>query len=353
MATDKIRLASVGIGRWACVLARAACRGDVIDLVNCYTRDQEKRDSFREEFGVARGSASYEELLADDEVEGVLITTPNDVHKPFILQALEAGKAVYTDKPIAHTAKDGAEIAEAVAESGQVFAVGHSARRLGGTRAMKQWLDRGHVGDVSLAEANFSNERGLELTPDTWRWYADKDPGGALIQLGVHHVDNLRYLLGPVRSVSAHARRLHTPAEVTDAVMSVLEFDSGPLGYVGTGWASPGVYTLSLQGTKTNMRYSLDFSYWKDSHLVDGRSSLFAQQLNEWEGSVVDIPQTDMLREQLEEFALAARGEATVEVDASEGLQNLAVVEAALESSSRGGDAIAPTEILKAAGERS
>ena len=50
-----------------------------------------------------------------------------------------------------------------------MFAVGHSSRRLSGHREMKRWLDDGRIGEISLAEANFSNERGLELTPQTWR----------------------------------------------------------------------------------------------------------------------------------------------------------------------------------------
>ena len=134
----------------------------------------------------------------------MLVTTPNDTHKAVILESLDAGKAVYTDKPIAHTMEDAGEIARAAAASGVPFAVGHSARRLGGHRAMKQWVETGKIGQVSLAEANFSNERGLELTTDTWRWFADKSPGGAMIQLGVHHADNLQYLLGPVAAVSSH-----------------------------------------------------------------------------------------------------------------------------------------------------
>jgi predicted dehydrogenase len=346
----KVRLAPVGLGRWAKVLARAARRGDVIDLVSCYSRSEDKRREFMEELGVPRSAASYQELLADEEVEGVLITTPNDTHRDMIIQALEAGKAVYVDKPIAHSLDDAAAIGAAVEESGQVFAVGHSARRLGGCRVMKRWIEDGTLGKVSLAEANFSNERGLELTPRTWRWYADKSPGGSMIQLGVHHADNLQYLLGPVRSVTAHARRLHTRAEVPDAVMAILEFESGPLGYLGAGWASPGVYTINLQGTAKNLRYDLDFTHWHESHEADKYSVLRSQDYGATERPVVELPRTDMFREQLEEFALAIRGQAEIEVGASEAIRALAVVHAALVSSDRGGQAVELAEVLRGAG---
>jgi predicted dehydrogenase len=348
---EKVRLAPVGLGRWAKVLARGALRGEVIELVSCFSRSREKRDAFQEEFAVPRAASSYDELLDDSEVEGILITTPNDTHKPLIVEAAAAGKAVYTDKPISHTLEDAVAIAAAVRETGIVFSVGHSARRLSGHRQMKRWIDQGLLGDVSLAEANFSNERGLELTPETWRWYASKSPGGSFIQLGVHHADTLQYLLGPARSVTAHARRLYTKAEVPDAVMAIVEFESGPLGYLGAGWASPGVYRMNLLGTKANLMYDLDFTRWAESHEADRYSTLYSQAYGEIERSRVDLPATDMFLEQLDEFALAIRGEGQIEVGAAEATAALAVVRAALESSDRNGAAVTLSEVIEVAGE--
>lgn len=347
---DKVRLASVGLGRWARVLARGARRGDVVDLYSCFSRDEGRRRAFCEEHGIQRSAGSLAELLADPDLEGVIVTTPNDTHRDVILQALEAGKAVYTDKPIAHTLEDANRIAAAVADSDQVFAVGHSSRRLSGHRTMRRWIDEGKIGEVSLAEANFSNERGLELTPQTWRYFADKSPGGAFIQLGVHHADTLQYLLGPIRTVSAHARRLFTKAEVPDAVMAICEFESGALGYIGTGWASPGVYSMNLLGTRANLMYDLDFTHWDESHLADDWSSLRSQFYGESVRQPVELARTDMFREQLEEFALAIRGRAQVEVGAAEAVRALAVVRAVIESSKRNGTAVAIDDVIAMAG---
>ncbi len=347
---DKVRLASVGLGRWARVLARGARRGDTVELYSCFSRDEERRRAFCEEYDVPNSAATYEELLADPQVEGVVVTTPNDTHRDVIIQALEAGKAVYTDKPIAHTLEDASRIAAAVEATGQVFAVGHSSRRLSGHREMRRWIEDGRIGDISLAEANFSNERGLELTPQTWRFYADKSPGGAFIQLGVHHADTLQYLLGPVKQVSAHARRLYTKSEVPDAVMAICEFESGALGYIGTGWASPGVYTMNLLGTKANLMYDLDFTHWDESHQADDWSTLRSQFYGESERQRVELQRTDMFREQLEEFGLAIRGQATVEVGAVEAVRALAVVRAVLESSQRNGAAVRLDDVIADAG---
>lgn len=338
--SDKVRLASVGLGRWARVLARGAQRGDVVELYSCFSRSEDKRKAFMEEYGVPKSASTYEELLADPDVEGVIITTPNDTHREVITAALEAGKAVYTDKPIAQTLEDALAIKQVVEKTGGVFAVGHSARRLSGNRVMKQWIDDGTLGGVSMVEANFSNERGLELTPETWRWYLSKTPGGPLIQLGVHHADNLQYLLGPVKAVSAHTRKLFTKAEVPDATMAILEFESGALGYLGCGWASPGIYQIRLQGTKQNLMYDLDFTHWDEAHEADAYSTLVSQAYGQQDRSPVDLPPTDMFREQLEEFGLAARGEATVEVQVDDAIRALAIVHTAIESDRLNGKAV-------------
>lgn len=346
---NPVRLAPVGLGRWARVLARGAQRGEVVELASCFSRDETRRAAFQQEFGIPRAAASYQELLADPEIDGIVVTTPNDTHREVCVQALEAGKAVYTDKPIAHTLADANAITAAVEATGGVFAVGHSARRLAGHREMARWIADGRLGDVSLAEANFSNERGLELTPQTWRYFADKSPGGAFIQLGVHHADTLQAMLGPVRSVTAQVRKLYTKAEVPDAVMAICEFESGALGYLGTGWASPGVYRMSVLGTKAALNYDLDFTKWDESHQADDWARLEAQFYGESERTVLDPPRTDMFREQLDEFALAIRGQAKVEVGATEATRALAVVQAALLSSERGGAAVELQEAIESA----
>jgi predicted dehydrogenase len=347
--SEPLRLAVIGLGRWAHVLSHAVRRGDEIDLVNCFSRSEEKRSEFQSTFNVGRSSATLEELLADDEVEGVVVTTPNDTHRDVITTCLRAGKPVYTEKPISTTLDDAVVIRAVVEETGLPFAVGHSARRLSGSRVMKRWIEDGSLGGLSMIETNFSNERGLELTPDTWRWYNDKAPGGPFTQLGVHHTDNMQYLAGPIRAVTAHTRKVFTKAEVPDTVMAIMDFESGALGYMGTGWASPGIYTINVQGTKANLRYDLDFTHWDDSHIADDYSSLVSQEMGQVSRSPVELPRTDMFLEQLVEFGRAARGEATIEVGVEESVSALAAVHAGILSAQRDGSMVTVAEVIDAA----
>src|ERR1700675_5150542 len=121
-------------------------------------------------------------MLGHPSIEGVMLTVPNEQHLPIAAQVAKAKKHVYTEKPIASTLEEGLEIAALEQKFGITVTVGHSARLMAGIRKIREAIDSGELGRVAFIEANFSNERALELTPKTWRWYREKAPGGRLCQ---------------------------------------------------------------------------------------------------------------------------------------------------------------------------
>ena len=331
MADGPVRVASVGLGRWAKTLAEAIRRSDRLKIVSCYSRAEKNRATFSQQIG-CRAAKSYAELLQDPEVEGILITTPNDAHTAPILEAAEKGKHIYVDKPIAHTIAEAIKIDLGCREAGVILSVGHSARRLRGSRKIKEIIEQGGIGKLVMAECNFSNDRSLELTPDKWRWYKDKSPGGPLIQLAVHHADTLHYLFGPVRNVSAMAKRLYTPAEIEDVTMTILEMASGQLCYIGSNWASQGTFYTYVYGMDANLYFTVDFNFWHRSEVVDQHSRLEIQHRGSSEHKPIALSQGDMFREELEEFAECIREKKRPEVGGPEAIAALAVVHAAIRS---------------------
>ena len=188
MMSEKIKLGIVGLGRWAKVLTAAAKTSEKIEIVAGHSRSQEKRDAYTEDFGI-KTYDSLGKLLKLNEVEGVIITVPNEQHYSVAKQIAEAGKHVYTEKPISNILEDGLRMQDLQRKHNITVTVGHSARLLQGIKMMKDALGSGELGKLSFIEANFSNERALELTPDTWRWYRDRAPGGPLSQLAIHMFD--------------------------------------------------------------------------------------------------------------------------------------------------------------------
>src|SRR4030081_2322320 len=204
MTSNQVKVGIVGLGRWAKVLTRAAWQSDLLRITAGYSRSEEKRTAFQKEFGVP-AVPDLPTMLADPGIDGVVITVPNEQHLSIAREVAKAGKHVYTEKPIASTLEEGLEIEALERTFGVTVTVGHSARLMAGIRRIKEGIDAGEFGRVAFIEANFSNERALELTPKTWRWYKDKAPGGPLSQLAIHQFDVMQYLGGEVLAASSIA----------------------------------------------------------------------------------------------------------------------------------------------------
>lgn len=138
--TEPVRLRAIGLGRWVNALADAYTRSDAVELVACFTRSEDKLRAFSHRFD-CEAETSLEALLARDNVEGVIVTVPNDQHADVIEEAARAGKHAFVEKPIAIDLEDARRIERATSSADVVFACGHSARRLGGT-ARDQAHDR-------------------------------------------------------------------------------------------------------------------------------------------------------------------------------------------------------------------
>ena len=313
-------IAIVGTGMWAPRLAAAAERAG-LELVACFSRDEERRTEFAARFG-CHAAASLEDAIGHPDVEGVILATPNDVHEEQALACAERGRHVFVEKPIADSTEAGERMRRACTDAGVTLMVGHAFRRLGAARRVKQLIDDGALGRVVLAEANMSLPGSFK--PEAWRAERERNPGGPIMQLGIHHVDTLAYWLGPLRSASGRFAHVHTYADVDDVGVVTLEFESGALASLTGSYVSPKTLSLRLLGTEAVVEYRTDFSVWPDAQALDSVTTLTLG------GEPVAFDERDMLAEQLAEFGGCIRGEAEPETGAGEGLATLGAVLQAL-----------------------
>jgi predicted dehydrogenase len=354
MSTDVVKVGIVGLGRWAAVLARAAAKSSAVKIVSATSRSEEKRQAFAREFGVPV-VPDLETMLADRDIAGVILTVPNEQHLPLAVAVAKAGKHVYTEKPIASTLEEGLEMAALQESCGITVTVGHSARLMAGIRQIRAAIDRGELGRVAFMEANFSNERALELTPQMWRWYRNRTPGGPLSQLAVHHFDVLRYLGGDVAEVGSIAAKLSpVGAEVDDQSMTLLRFADGKIGYVGSCWTSPGVFCVRVFGSKGLMHYEIDFGTWDTPESLHLSSTLYIQRGKNGYGKreELPLPESDMFRAELELFAQSCRTGQENELSADNGNAAVAIQYAALRSIEESGPAVRVADVIAAARAR-
>lgn len=318
---EPLRVASIGLGWWGGVLAEKAAAGG-LEVVRCFARSEESRDAFGEAHG-ARPASSYEEVLADPEVEGVLIATPHSTHADLVVQAAAAGKHVFCDKPFTLTVAEAKRATNAAADAGVILQVGHNRRRQPANRRLKQMIDDGDLGMVHYAEANLSYPKGLNPRGG-WRGEPSESPAGGMTGLGVHMADTLIYLLGKPTRVSAFSRRTIGVGKLDDVTTANLEFENGALAYLATSLVIPDIARTAVWGTK-------------------------AAAMNEWDGAQFSVQMSgekakteqpvevlDTVQDELEEFATNVRTGSVPETGGPEATEVIAVLEGVVESAQKG-----------------
>jgi predicted dehydrogenase len=331
-----LRVAVLGIGWWSDVLADAAVRSGKLDIIACYTRSEDKRRGFAAKYG-CRAAASYDELLAEDPIEAVINTTPNSAHLETTRLAAQAGKHVFLDKPIANTVAEGEAITRICQRAGVVLALGYQRRRESHFRWMKSEIEAGQFGKLVQAEANISRDRLGKIDLSSWRYQAAGMPGGVMLQIGIHYVDVLEMLIGPVRRVSGALAQLVLPGDNPDVASLILEHENGAVSTVSASYASASeYYMLNLYGKDASAYYDLF-------------NGLRVLRRGETRAQPVGVPENDTIREELEEFARCVRAGTSPETDGFWATRNLAVLRAGIKSA-REARAVDVAEIL-ASGE--
>lgn len=319
---NKVKLASVGVGWWGGVLADAAESSGEAEIVSCFARTEEGRRTFAERQS-CRAAASLDELLGDPVIDGVLISTSHTSHRQLVEAAAAAGKHIFVEKPLSLRVEDGTACIEAAASARVTLQVGHQRRRTTANRRIKEMVDAGDLGELQTLEANLSLPNGMRMPQQAWRWSQDESPLGSMTSLGIHHLDTMMYLAGPVRSVFAHTR----PGRrypIDEATVLALEFESGALGTLITSFFTPSISRLAVFG-------SGGAAYNEDDSAI-----LRVQTPDQAAPTEVDIEPNDPVVDQLVEFAQAVQGKARPETDGAAGLAVVAVLEAAIKSSRSG-----------------
>jgi UDP-N-acetyl-2-amino-2-deoxyglucuronate dehydrogenase len=231
--TEPIGFAIIGTGMIAEVHAQAIRETPEARLVAVWTRDNGKAQAFAEQFGV-RAAPSLEALVADPEVRAVTIATPSGAHADTAVPFLEAGKAVLCEKPLEVNLPAVDRILDAEKRGGGVLA-GIFQMRLGrGARLLKEAVEAGRFGRLTLCSAYIKWWRSPEYyATSSWKGTYKLDGGGALINQGIHAVDLLQWIAGLPAEVSAFTGRLaHPNIEAEDTVAAMLRYAHGGLGVI-------------------------------------------------------------------------------------------------------------------------
>jgi predicted dehydrogenase len=338
-----VRLGLSGTGFFAAVIADAVQRSKKAELVTCYDVIPEKARAASQKYGCT-SEKSYAEMLKREDIDGVLLVTPNAFHAEQAVLAAQHGKHVFVEKPIANTIVDGQKMIAACEKAGVVLLIGHMMRRYGGNRKIKELVHAGAIGKPIMVEANLSSGQGWQLTPDQFRWKGDDSgcPGGALMTMGVHPADTFNYIFGPIKTVFSLFNKLYIPADVEDVTTTIFQFESGILGYLGCNFASPRTTWTRVYGTEANLQCTVQPPDLPFAELVksvpkaDQYTRLELFEKGKDHPREIAITQGDPILEEIDEFADCIRTGDKPETDGRGGLVALALIRAAIESARTG-----------------
>lgn len=212
--------------------------------------DPTRLQSVGDEFSVARRTTSFDEVLGMDDIDIVDICTPPTLHVVQSIAALEAGKHVVCEKPIAGSLADADRlIAADEAARGQLMPV-FQYRYGDGVQKAKRIVDAGLAGKAYLATIETAWKRGPKYYEIEWRGRWDTELGGVLLTQAIHSHDLLTYLMGPIASVFARTATRVNPIEVEDCAVASLEMRSGALASLAA--------TLGSQNEISRLRFHFE-----------------------------------------------------------------------------------------------
>ena len=219
------RLAQVGLGQWGKNLARNFA--DLADLAWLCDVDEGQHEGLAQRYPHARLTADFEDVLADDSVEAVVIATPVPTHYELAQRALGAGKHVFVEKPPAMRGAELEELCDLSEERGLVLMPGHLLLYHPGVTKLKEIVASGELGDVLYVYGNRQN-LGTFRTNENALW-----------SLGVHDLSVLLYLIEEEpNEVRAHGNAFLTGG-VEDVVFCYLNFPSGKMAHMHLSWLDP------------------------------------------------------------------------------------------------------------------
>jgi xylose dehydrogenase (NAD/NADP) len=291
-----------------------------VDLVAVASRDRARAESYAREWGIERAYGSYDELLADPEIEAVYISLPNNQHCEWSIRAVEAGKHVLCEKPFSRSVAEVSAAFDAADRAGRLLSEAFMYRHNPQTARLRALLEGGAIGELRLVRAAFSYSL---YDPDNIRLRTDVE-GGALMDVGCYCVSGTRLLAGEPESVYGRAWLGETG---TDWVFTgSLRFPGDVLTQFDCGTALPVRDELEAIGSEGSL--FLDDPWHCHRPVIELRR----------EGGVerIEIERVDSYRLELENVSDAIRGEAELLLGRTDAVAQARALEALHESATSG-----------------
>jgi xylose dehydrogenase (NAD/NADP) len=301
-------------------IVAAARESEEIELAAVASRDRGRAEECARANGIERAYGSYAELLADEDLEAVYMPLPNSMHVEWSVHALEAGKHVLCEKPLARTAEEAQRAFEAAERAGLLLEEAFMYRHNPQTVRLKGLVDEGAVGRVRLVRAVFSfpvqGKGNIRLLPEL--------DGGALGDVGCYCVSGARLLCGEPEVVWAEA--VTGPTGVDEVFAGILRFPGGVLAQLHCGLVLPFQDELEVIGEEGSLFVDDPWLCWSPG--IELRRGEEVER--------IPVEPANSYRLELERFGAAMRGEGRLLLGREESVAQARVLEALRRSAAEG-----------------
>lgn len=321
------RIGLVGLGWWGSLIVRLLNGHHLIRVVaghdispQCKARAQELGIDW---------AASFDDLVGRADIDAVLLCTPPASHFQELTAAVAAGKHVFCEKPFMLTRSEAVHAVDACASAGLTLAIGHERRFEQPVREAEMLIKNGSLGKVLMFEANFSQNKFLNLPPTDWRFARSNAEIGPLTATGIHLLDLAVHIMGPASQAFASYDAVGTAFPNGDTFNAQLRFFGGGFASITAMLATPFYSRISIFGTEGWIEVT-DKAHPEDpkgSQLVTCIGGV--RTAREWPPSLPVVAN-------IEAFMAAARGKAPYPMSSEEIVGTVTALEAVLESARRG-----------------
>lgn len=228
MARKTLRIGLVGVGAAAQIShIPALLKTEGVELVALCDRDPEKAARVAQKFQIAHAVSRIDDMLADDSIDAVDICTPNYLHAPMAVAALEAGKHVLCERPLARSAAEAAQMLKAAKKADRTLACAVQHRFRPDAQLLRTFVSKGELGEIFYAKAGWLRLR-TEWDSEEWRRQKREAGGGVVLDLGFQILDLSLWVMDGARVESVSAS-VHRPrkGEIEDSATALLRLDNG------------------------------------------------------------------------------------------------------------------------------
>lgn len=326
-----MRAAIIGAGRQGGRLAKAIkdCGDEVYAVVDI---DAAKATELAAIYGAAKYS-DWREAVKNSNVDAIVICTPNDTHAEIAVEALNAGKHVLCEKPIARNYEEGVKIVEAAKRSKGKLKTGFNHRYHPGVAKAKEILDSGELGKLIFIRCRYgtTGRKGYE---NDWRMNPQISGGGQLIDQGQHTLDLFRWFGGDLIEVMGYTSTLFWNIPVEDNVFAIFKSKAGHMCSMHMSWTEwRNLFSFEVFGDKGYVKVEgLGGSYGKE-RIIQGKMDLdapFSEKVTEFDGPDISF------REEWRELANAVKENREPSGNADDGLAALKITSSIYESAKTG-----------------